>query len=222
MQPRNLTGIRWVPVDFDRKRRLTRWYKYVTTRFDLVSFARLAIWYAQRPDFSRDGAKYLRILRELEDAIFFGEFGEPDSRRPPVVYMPPPGEPRPSSSGWRFPGLRLSARKIRDLHAGEHLWMPRSLVVQWCETRKLNLPPWLLEQPKLRSGGTSGQEVKLTRWLTEQMRASPHKPRSKSAMMEEAKKAAVTIPSDRAFDRAWIDAVKAAGTPAWSGPGRRN
>lgn len=58
-------------------------------------------------------------------------------------------------------------------------------------------------------------------WLAGQMRAAPTRPRSKVVMKKEGGVARLPRVSDRAFDRAWRNAVEDADAPAWSNKGRR-
>jgi hypothetical protein len=62
---------------------------------------------------------------------------------------------------------------------------------------------------------------KLVQWLTELMRAKPDSPMSKGA----TKKAAATSGlqfSERAFSRAWANAVQQSAATRWSSPGRKS
>jgi hypothetical protein len=53
------------------------------------------------------------------------------------------------------------------------------------------------------------------------MRANPDNPPGKAVIRREAE-AAGHVVSARAFLRAYANAVKTAGTPAWSAPGRKS
>jgi hypothetical protein len=68
---------------------------------------------------------------------------------------------------------------------------------------------------------TIAAERRLETWLVERMRADPDNPPGKAAIRREAE-AAGHVVSARAFLRAYASAVKAAGAPAWSAPGRKS
>jgi hypothetical protein len=68
---------------------------------------------------------------------------------------------------------------------------------------------------------TIAAERRLEAWLVERMRANPDNPPGKAAIRREAEAAGHTV-SARAFLRAFANAVKTAGTPAWSAPGRKS
>jgi hypothetical protein len=68
---------------------------------------------------------------------------------------------------------------------------------------------------------TIAAERRLEAWLVEKMRANPDNPPGKAAIRREAEAAGHAV-SGRAFARAYANAVKTAGTPAWSAPGRKS
>jgi hypothetical protein len=68
---------------------------------------------------------------------------------------------------------------------------------------------------------TIAAERRLEAWLVEKMRANPDNPPGKAVIRREAE-AAGHVVSARAFLRAYANAVKAAGAPAWSAPGRKS
>jgi hypothetical protein len=72
-----------------------------------------------------------------------------------------------------------------------------------------------------RVASTIAAERRLEAWLVERMRADPHHPPGKAVIRREAE-AAGHVVSARAFLRAYATAVKVAGTPAWSAPGRKS
>jgi hypothetical protein len=72
-----------------------------------------------------------------------------------------------------------------------------------------------------RGASTIAAERRLEAWLVEKMRANPDNPPGKAVIRQEAE-AAGHVVSARAFLRAYANAVKAAGAPAWSAPGRKS
>jgi hypothetical protein len=72
-----------------------------------------------------------------------------------------------------------------------------------------------------REAGTAGAEHACCHWLTQMMKANPHKPRPKQALREEAHSRFTKL-SNRAFDRAWTSAISRTGALSWSAPGRRS
>jgi hypothetical protein len=72
-----------------------------------------------------------------------------------------------------------------------------------------------------RAGSTIAAERRLEAWLVQQMRANPDTPPGKAVIRREAE-AAGHVVSARAFLRAYGNAVKTAGTPAWSAPGKKS
>jgi hypothetical protein len=72
-----------------------------------------------------------------------------------------------------------------------------------------------------RVASTIAAERRLEVWLVEKMRANPHNPPGKAAIKREAEAAGHRV-SERAFLRAYGNAVKTAGTPAWSAPGKKS
>ncbi|TCZ64300.1 hypothetical protein [Roseicella aquatilis] len=68
---------------------------------------------------------------------------------------------------------------------------------------------------------TIAAETRLEKWLAAQMRTNPNNPPGKAAIKAEAKEAGHLV-SERAFARAFGNAVRAADAPAWSAPGRKS
>ena len=64
-------------------------------------------------------------------------------------------------------------------------------------------------------------ETRFENWLTNRMRANPDNPPGKAAIKAEAERVGHSV-SERAFLRVFANAVKAAGAPAWSAPGRKS
>jgi len=77
------------------------------------------------------------------------------------------------------------------------------------------------EPEHARVVSTIAAERRLEAWLIEKMRANPHNPPGKIVIKQEAEAAGHRV-SARAFLRAYANAVKAAGTPAWSAPGKKS
>jgi hypothetical protein len=75
--------------------------------------------------------------------------------------------------------------------------------------------------PRAGKATTKAIGVTFTKWLTEQMRASPTMPVAKVAVQQAAHAAGFSV-SGRAFARAWANAVEASGAMRWSGPGPRS
>lgn len=101
--------------------------------------------------------------------------------------------------------------------------------VKWWQSTTLSMIPLegspLIEREEFdrwsNADATAGDELRLRRWLMEQMRRAPNEPRTKAAMVLEAKAAALRFTSTM-FDRAWSGAAREANTPKWSEPGRRS
>ncbi len=85
----------------------------------------------------------------------------------------------------------------------------------------------LVRQPLATEDGTRetaptiAGERRLQEWLVGRMRASPDRSPGKPAVRQEARMAGHSF-STRGFERAWATAVRTAGTPAWSAPGRKS
>jgi hypothetical protein len=76
--------------------------------------------------------------------------------------------------------------------------------------------------PAEAAASTHAAERRMRDYLEGRMRASPKKsPGTKEAVRAEAEKAGHKV-SDRAFLRAWANAVTATGATAWSQPGRKS
>jgi hypothetical protein len=68
---------------------------------------------------------------------------------------------------------------------------------------------------------TVAAQTECRRWLSNEMRASPDRPRAKSQVLAEAMKRFPKL-SGRGFDRAWRDAISATGAEKWSKAGPRS
>jgi hypothetical protein len=82
-------------------------------------------------------------------------------------------------------------------------------------------PAAAAEPEHARVVSTIAAERRLEAWLVEKMLANPDNPPGKVVIKEEAEAAGHRV-SARAFLRAYANAVKSAGTPAWSAPGKKS
>ena len=81
---------------------------------------------------------------------------------------------------------------------------------------------WPPNEPFEPSHGASiAAERRLTAWLTDLMRGQPDKPIPKAAVKERAVDTGFTF-SQRAFQRAWANAVVASAASKWAQPGRKS
>jgi hypothetical protein len=69
-------------------------------------------------------------------------------------------------------------------------------------------------------GSTVADGRRLERWLTDRMSGNPDAPMSKADTKEAAESAGLRF-SDRAFHRAWSNAIQASGATQWSKAGRK-
>ena len=74
---------------------------------------------------------------------------------------------------------------------------------------------------QLRVASTIAAEKRLEDWLTDKMRANPDNSPGKAVIKAEAEAVGHSV-SERAFMRAFANAVKAAEAPAWSAPGNKS
>jgi hypothetical protein len=81
--------------------------------------------------------------------------------------------------------------------------------------------PATLAPEHARVASTIAAERRLEAWLVQKMRANPDTPPGKAVIRREAE-AAGHVVSARGFLRAYANAVKAAGAPAWSAPGKKS
>jgi hypothetical protein len=141
----------------------------------------------------------------------------------------------------------IRENQTRDMWL-KHCWARSDDVERWIAQRGMRLPNHLLpkiENPEAGVGfvdkhphpatkvdkpltagqvnlaNTSGAATKMTEWLTKRMQDNRTEPIAKAAAHHEAEGAGLRRIADRAFDRAWIDAVRGAEAPAWSNAGRR-
>jgi hypothetical protein len=69
--------------------------------------------------------------------------------------------------------------------------------------------------------GGIASERRVAKWLADAMRAEPANPVPKSEMRARAERDSSLSVSERAFERAWSEAVKTSQAVAWATPGRR-
>jgi hypothetical protein len=114
--------------------------------------------------------------------------------------------------------LEISGIDIRNAQYLNYCWLPREMWKKWFE--KLNLDWPLHFNPtagRKAVWSTIKDQKRCESWLTEKMRADPDNPIPKKRVREEH----FLDLSERAFERAWGNAVKKADAPMWSTGGRR-
>jgi hypothetical protein len=80
---------------------------------------------------------------------------------------------------------------------------------------------WPGVEPVPPPATTVAAQVECRRWLSNEMRASPDRPRAKSQVWTDARKRFPKL-SKRGFDRAWADAISETGAQKWSKAGPRS
>jgi hypothetical protein len=117
---------------------------------------------------------------------------------------------------WRRNSFRLFVYTTMGArsHEFKDVRVNRAGFLQWCGPTVAESRPSPSE-----TAPSSGDRAKLRKWLVEQMKSAPDKPRPKSSMKREA--AGLFKVSDRSFNAVWTEAVKESGASNWSKPGRR-
>lgn len=119
---------------------------------------------------------------------------------------------KPFPTGEAFREVWLSTHQMRLVWAGTELREAQNFAAQPARPSTVET----VKAPRT----TIAAERKFTAWLTRRMMQTPDSSPGKLLIKHEAEAAGFTV-SQRAFGRAWANAVQDANVPAWSSPGRK-